>query len=187
MNSYQSITFLSPAAICNGKPSVHSGDSSLSKTRSLPVMTNGINTKTDVELLIAKEAKIRGLRLSDIEASTGARGTNSVLKDLDALTHLGSKKLHEDHNLNELDKSPSEGSTKTSKGSHGRSASFGAFGKGSAVSKMSNGRAGGGHSKECEDVEDEDTDSDSLSNSSNSVGNSRKSSRSNSPKVSGRN
>jgi hypothetical protein len=170
------------SALCNGKVNVHDSDITPPKVRSLPVMTNGINTKTDVELLIEKEAKVRGLRLSDMEASTGARGTNSALKDPDALTHLRSKKLNEDHNLNELDKSPSEGNTKTSKGGHGRSASFGAFGKGS--SKM-NGRAGGGggHSKECEDVDDEDSDSDSLSNSSNSVGNSRKSSRSNSPKV----
>ncbi|KAK3749587.1 hypothetical protein QZH41_019725 [Actinostola sp. cb2023] len=112
-NSVETSTEKPSRAICNGKVNVNDNDTGISKSRSsLPVMTNGINTKTDVEVLIAKEAKIRGLKLSDIEASTGARGSNSVLKDLDALTHLGSKKLSEDHNLNELEKSPSEGNTR---------------------------------------------------------------------------
>ncbi|KXJ17085.1 macoilin isoform X2 [Exaiptasia diaphana] len=161
-NSTESNQEKSSRAICNGK--VNDSESALSKSRSLPVMTNGINTKSDVELLIAKEAETRGLKLSDYSC-TGVRGNHAVLKDLDNITHLSSKKISEDHNLNELDKAPSEGNPRGKRVSLGK-----------GLSKM-NGRLH--HTKE---EDDDDSDSDSLSLSSNSVNNSRKSSRSNSPK-----
>jgi len=131
-------------------------------------MTNGINTKTDVELLIAKEAETRGLKLSDYSC-TGVRGNHAVLKDLDNITNLTSRKTtSEDHNLNELDKSDGM------KNKVGRSA-------GKTLMRV-NGRVHSNHNKN--DDDEDDTDSDSLSMSSNSLNNSRKSSRSNSPKVS---
>lgn len=153
------------AAICNGK--VANGDVSLPRGRSLPLMTNGINTKTDLDLIIAKEASRRGLKLSDIESRATLKGNNS-------LDVHPSKKTSEDHNLNELDKLSLEEKQKSSKGGHhNRTASFGVFSKKKHVVK---------HNDE-DDDENEETDSDSLSASGSSINNSRKNSRSNSPKV----
>ncbi|CAH3126410.1 unnamed protein product [Porites lobata] len=154
----------SSRAICNGK--VANGDVSLPRGRSLPLMTNGINTKTDLDLIIAKEASRRGLKLSDIESRATLKGNNS-------LDVHPSKKTSEDHNLNELDKLSLEEKQKSSKGGHhNRTASFGVFSKKKHVGK---------HNDE-DDDENEETDSDSLSASGSSINNSRKNSRSNSPK-----
>lgn len=168
------------AAICNGK--VSNGDVTLPRGRSLPVMTNGINTKTDLELFIAKEASRRGLKLSDLESRPALKGT--ALKDLDVLSNLASKKTSEDHNLNELDKLSLEASQKNSKGGQQNRATFsGVFGK----SSKKNGTKASEKLKDFDDHHDDDvnddSDSDSLSASSSSINNSRKNSRSNSPKV----
>ena len=146
--------------------------------RSLPVMTNGINTKTDLDLIIAKEASRRGLKLSDLESRTSLKGNNT----LDVMPSLPSKKTSEDHNLNELDKLSLETSQKSGKGGQqNRAATFGVF------SKSSKKHAAKGTEKlkdyDEDDDENEDTDSDSLSASSSSINNSCKNSRSNSPKV----
>ena len=152
------------AAICNGK--VANGDLSLPRGRSLPPMTNGINTKTDLDLIIAKEASRRGLKLSDIESRAALKGNNS-------LDVHPSKKTSEDHNLNELNKLSLEEKQKSSKGGHhNRSASCGVFSKKKHIGKLDE-----------DDDENEETDSDSLSASGSSINNSRKNSRSNSPKV----
>ena len=147
--------------------------------RSLPVMTNGINTKTDLDLIIAKEASRRGLKLSDLESRTTLKGNNTTL---DAPPSVPSKKTSEDHNLNELDKLSVEGGQKSVKGGQqNRAASFGVFAKSSKKS------AAKGNEKlkdyEEEDDDNEESDSDSLSASSSSINNSRKNSRSSSPKV----
>lgn len=145
-------------------------------------MTNGINTKTDLELFIAKEASRRGLKLSDLESRPALKGT--ALKDLDVLSNLASKKTSEDHNLNELDKLSLEASQKNSKGGQQNRATFsGVFGK----SSKKNGTKASEKLKDFDDHNDDDvnddSDSDSLSASSSSINNSRKNSRSNSPKV----
>ena len=170
------LVFPLPAAICNGK--VANGDVALPRGRSLPVMTNGINTKTDLDLIIAKEASRRGLKLSDLESRATVKGNNT----LDALPSIPAKKTSEDHNLNELDKLSLEGGHKSSKGGQqNRAATFGVF------TKASKKNAVKGNEKlkdyEEDDDENEETDSDSLSASSSSINNSRKNSRSNSPKV----
>lgn len=154
----------------------------LPRGRSLPVMTNGINTKTDLELFIAKEASRRGLKLSDLESRPALKG-NAVMKDLDVLSNLASKKTSEDHNLNELDKLSLEASQKNGKGGQQNRATFsGVFAK----SSKKNGTKGSEKLKDYDDNDDDDndeSDSDSLSASSSSINNSRKNSRSNSPKV----
>lgn len=165
------------AAICNGK--VANGDVVLPRGRSLPVMTNGINTKTDLELFIAKEASRRGLKISDLESKG-----NALMKELDVLSNIASKKTSEDHNLNELDKLSLEGgSQKSSKGGQQNRPTFsGVFAK----SSKKNGTKGSDKLKDYDDnndVDNEESDSDSLSASSSSINNSRKNSRSNSPKV----
>lgn len=145
-------------------------------------MTNGINTKTDLELLIAKEASRRGLKLSDLESRPTLKG-NALLKELDVLSNFTSKKTSEDHNLNELDKLSLEGSHKSGKvGQQPRAALNGVIGK----SSKKNGAKGNEKLKEYDENDEEDndeSDSDSLSASSSSINNSRKNSRSNSPKV----
>lgn len=145
-------------------------------------MTNGINTKTDLELLIAKEASRRGLKLSDLESRPTLKG-NALLKELDVLSNLTSKKTSEDHNLNELDKLSLEASQKSGKGGQQNRATFnGVFGK----SSKKNGAKGNEKLKEYDENDEDDndeSDSDSLSASSSSINNSRKNSRSNSPKV----
>lgn len=146
----------------------------------MPVMTNGINTKTDLELFIAKEASRRGLKISDLESKG-----NTLMKELDVLSNLASKKTSEDHNLNELDKLSLEGGAqKNGKGGQQNRATFsGVFAK----SSKKNGTKGSDKVKDYDDNNDDDdnddSDSDSLSASSSSIGNSRKNSRSNSPKV----
>ena len=157
----------------------------LPRGRSLPVMTNGINTKTDLELFIAKEASRRGLKLSDLESRPALKG-NALMKDLDVLSNLTSKKRSEDHNLNELDKLSLEASQKNGKGGQQNRATFsGVFTK----SSKKNGTKGSEKLKDYDDNNDDDdndeSDSDSLSASSSSINNSRKNSRSNSPKVRG--
>ncbi|EDO41096.1 predicted protein, partial [Nematostella vectensis] len=72
------------------------------------------------------------------DASTGVRtGNSALLKELDALSTMSSKKSSEDHNLNELEKISSEGS---GRGNKGRVTSNGTLGRGST--KM-NGRVHG--------------------------------------------
>ena len=142
-------------------------------------MTNGINTKTDLDLIIAKETSRRGLKLSDLESRNTLKGNNTTL---DAAPSVPSKKTSEDHNLNELDKPSVEGGQKSVKGGQqNRAASFGVLAKSSKKS------AAKGNEKlkdyEEEDDENEESDSDSLSASGSSISNSRKNSRSSSPKV----
>lgn len=154
------------------------GDVALPRGRSLPVMTNGINTKTDLDLIIAKEANRRGLKLSDLESRASVKGNNT----LDVLPSLPAKKTSEDHNLNELDKLSVEGGQKSGKGGQqNRVASYGVFAKSAKKSAVK----GNEKVKEYEEEEydNEESDSDSLSASGSSIGNSRKNSRSNSPKV----
>ena len=165
------------SAICNGK--VANGDVALPRGRSLPVMTNGINTKTDLDLIIAKEASRRGLKLSDLESRASVKGNYNTL---DVLSSLPAKKTSEDHNLNELDKLSMEGGQKCGKGGQqNRVASVGVFAKSSKKSAVK----GNEKLKEYEEEEydNEESDSDSLSASGSSINNSRKNSRSNSPKV----
>ena len=143
----------------------------------LPILTNGINTKTDLELLLAQEASRRGLKLSDIESTTKLKGNHSLLNSLNSYP---SKKSSEDHNLNELDKLSPDGETeKASKAPSNRSVFF-SCGK-SSRKVSANGRAGE-KGKYYEEEDGEGSDSDSLSASSSSFS-SRKNSRSNSPKV----
>lgn len=171
-NNHTEATERSSRAICNGK--VANGDVSLPRGRSLPLMTNGINTKTDLDLIIAKEASRRGLKLSDLESRATLKGNNT-------LDVLPSKKTSEDHNLNELDKLSLEGSHKGSKGGQqNRAATFGVFAK----SSKKNGTKGSEKLKDYDEDDDEndESDSDSLSASGSSINNSRKNSRSNSPK-----
>lgn len=162
--------------MCNGKAS--EGEVVLPKGRFLPIMTNGINTKSDLELLIAKEASRRGLRLSDLESTASTKGNHSLLKDYHALSSLSSKKGSEDHNLNELDKLCLEAGEKTGKSQNNR-ASFSMLGK---TTRKINGKVND-RVKDYEEEEEEESDSDSLSASSSSLSSSRKNSRSNSPKV----
>ena len=167
------------AAICNGK--VANGDVALPRGRSLPVMTNGINTKTDLELFIAKEASRRGLKLSDLE-SRPVKG--NALKDLDVLSNLASKKTSEDHNLNELDKLSLEASQKNNKGGQQNRGTFsGVFVKSSKKNATKAGEKLKDYDDHNDDDDNDESDSDSLSASSSSINNSRKNSRSNSPKV----
>ena len=141
-------------------------------------MTNGINTKTDLDLIIAKEASRRGLKLSDLESRTTLKGNNTTL---DAPPSVPSKKTSEDHNLNELDKLSVEGGQKSVKGGQqNRAATFGVFAKSKKSAAKGNEKL---KDYEEEDDENEESDSDSLSASSSSINNSRKNSRSSSPKV----
>ncbi|XP_027056213.1 macoilin-like isoform X2 [Pocillopora damicornis] len=178
-NNHAEATERSSRAICNGK--VANGEVASPRGRPVPVMTNGINTKTDLELLIAKEASRRGLKLSDLESRPTLKG-NALLKELDVLSNFTSKKTSEDHNLNELDKLSLEGSHKSGKvGQQPRAALNGVIGK----SSKKNGAKGNEKLKEYDENDEEDndeSDSDSLSASSSSINNSRKNSRSNSPK-----
>lgn len=164
-------------AICNGK--VANGDVTLSRGRSLPVMTNGINTKTDLDLIMAKEASRRGLKLTDLDSRNSLKANNT----LDGLSGLCSKKNSEDHNLNELNKLSLEGMAKSSKGGgqQNRSSSFGVVTKNG---KRNSAYKGSERFKDFveQNVEHEESDSDSLSASSCSMNNSRKNSRSSSPK-----
>lgn len=178
----QFLAFFSTAcfsAICNGK--VANGDVTLSRGRSLPVMTNGINTKTDLDLIMAKEASRRGLKLTDLDSRNSLKANNT----LDGLSGLCSKKNSEDHNLNELNKLSLEGMAKSSKGGgqQNRSSSFGVVTKNG---KRNSAYKGSERFKDFveQNVEHEESDSDSLSASSCSMNNSRKNSRSSSPKVS---
>lgn len=149
-------------------------------------MTNGINTKTDLELFIAKEATRRGLKLSDLESRPTLKG-NALLKELDVLSNLASKKTgSEDHNLNELDKLSLEGSSqKNGKGGqqNNRATFSGVFAKSSKKNGAKASEKLKDYDDNNEDDENDESDSDSLSASSSSINNSRKNSRSNSPKV----
>lgn len=168
------------AAICNGK--VANGDVALPRGRSLPVMTNGINTKTDLELFIAKEASRRGLKLSDLESRPALKG--NALKDVDVLSNLASKKTSEDHNLNELDKLSLEASQKSAKGGQQNRATFnGVFAKSSKKNTTKASEKLKDYDDHNDEEDNDESDSDSLSASSSSINNSRKNSRSNSPKV----
>lgn len=145
-------------------------------------MTNGINTKTDLELFIAKEASRRGLKLSDLESRPALKG--NALKDLDVLSNLASKKTSEDHNLNELDKLSLEASQKNSRGGQQNRATFsGVFGKSSKKNATKASEKLKDYDDHNDDDDNDESDSDSLSASSSSINNSRKNSRSNSPKV----
>ena len=165
------------SAICNGK--VANGDVTFTRGRSFPVMTNGINTKTDLDLIIAKEASRRGLKLSDLESRNTLKASNA----LDGLQSISSKKNTEDHNLNELDKLSLEGAQRSSKGGghQNRAASLGVFARNAKKSASYKGNERIKVYEEEDDV-NEESDSDSLSASS-SINNSRKNSRSSSPKV----
>lgn len=142
-------------------------------------MTNGINTKTDLDLIMAKEASRRGLKLADLESRNSLKANST----LDGLSGLCSKKNGEDHNLNELNKLSLEGMQKSSKGGgqQNRSSSLGVVTKNG---KRNSAYKGSERFKDYEEqnVEHEESDSDSLSASS-SMNNSRKNSRSSSPKV----
>lgn len=145
-------------------------------------MTNGINTKTDLELFIAKEASRRGLKLSDLESRPTLKG--NALKDLDVLSNLASKKTSEDHNLNELDKLSLEASQKNGRGGQQNRATFsGVFGKSSKKNATKASEKLKDYDDHNDDDDNDESDSDSLSASSSSINNSRKNSRSNSPKV----
>lgn len=141
-------------------------------------MTNGINTKTDLDLIIAKEASRRGLKLSDLESRNTLKASNA----LDGLQSISSKKNTEDHNLNELDKLSLEGAQRSSKGGghQNRAASLGVFARNAKKSASYKGNERIKVYEEEDDV-NEESDSDSLSASS-SINNSRKNSRSSSPK-----
>lgn len=143
-------------------------------------MTNGINTKTDLDLIMAKEANRRGLKLTDLDSRNSLKANNT-------LDGFCSKKNSEDHNLNELNKLSLEGMARSSKGGgqQNRSSSFGVVTR-NGKRNSAYPYKGSERFKDCEEqnVEHEESDSDSLSASSCSMNNSRKNSRSSSPKVS---
>ena len=166
--------YVSFPVVCNGRAS--EGELPAQKGKHLPAMTNGINTKSDVELFLAKEASRRGLRLSDLESTSNTKVTLGTFKDYHTLSSL-SKKGSEDHNLNELNKHNLD-NEKTVKVYNGRS---GLSGIGKSTRKP-NGKVND-KVKDYEEEEEDDSDSDSLSASSSSMNGSRKNSRSSSPKV----
>eukprot|EP00794_Sanderia_malayensis_P000469 gene469-1113_t len=58
-----------------------------------PVLTNGINTKTDVEALLAREASKRGLRLSDLKADIEDKQGALSLTDLELISNIPAKTI----------------------------------------------------------------------------------------------
>ena len=57
----------------------------------MPVLTNGINTKTDIEALLAREASKRGLKLSDLKADIEEKSLS--LSDLELISNIPTKTL----------------------------------------------------------------------------------------------
>lgn len=56
-----------------------------------PVLTNGINTKMDIEALLAREASKRGLKLADLKADIEEKSLS--LSDLELISNIPSKTL----------------------------------------------------------------------------------------------
>ena len=61
------------------------------KTAPAPVLTNGINTKMDIEALLAREASKRGLKLADLKADIEEKSLS--LSDLELISNIPSKTL----------------------------------------------------------------------------------------------
>ena len=63
----------------------------MSRKGPLPVLTNGINTKMDVEALLAREANRRGLKLSDLKADIEEKSLS--LNDLELISNIPAKTI----------------------------------------------------------------------------------------------
>ena len=61
------------------------------KTAPTPVLTNGINTKMDIEALLAREASRRGLKLADLKADIEEKSLS--LSDLELFPSIPAKTL----------------------------------------------------------------------------------------------
>lgn len=64
------------------------------KSTSVPVLTNGINTKMDIEALLAREASKRGLKLADLKADIEEKSLS--LSDLELISNIPAKGLSVD-------------------------------------------------------------------------------------------
>ena len=56
-----------------------------------PVLTNGINTKMDIEAILAREASKRGLKLADLKADIEEKSLS--LSDLELISNIPAKTL----------------------------------------------------------------------------------------------
>ena len=76
-----------------GLPSRPSDDSLslVNRKNTIPLLTNGINTKTDIEAVLTREASKRGLKLSDIKADFEEKLGTLSLSDLELISNLPSK------------------------------------------------------------------------------------------------
>lgn len=78
--------------VLNGR-SPEDGTPLVNRKAQAPVLTNGINTKMDIETLLAREASKRGLKLSDLKADIEEKQGSLSLSDLELISNIPAKTM----------------------------------------------------------------------------------------------